>query len=93
MERAPRLEVGRPNGTKRRAGSGAERRERTRIARQLYDETLHGLVLTRLQLGAALRSGSPAALEEAVAGSVERLGADIESLRALIGDLRALGAS
>jgi signal transduction histidine kinase len=62
--------------------------ERRRWARELHDDTLQSLAALRLQLASARRSESSGALGEAVDGAIERLQEEIESLRALITDLR-----
>ncbi len=62
--------------------------ERARWARELHDETLQALGSLRLTLAAAARSGTQAALGEAVARSLDQLDYDIASLRGLIAELR-----
>jgi signal transduction histidine kinase len=66
----------------------AAERERGRWARELHDETLQGLGALRVLLASGLRAGSPKALEGAVAEATSQLDTEIESLRALIAELR-----
>ena len=66
----------------------AAEEERRRWARELHDETLQGLAALRIMLSSARRSESRAELDEAVEMAVEALGREVESLRALISELR-----
>ncbi len=66
----------------------AAERERGRWARELHDETLQGLGALRVLLASGLRMGSPDALEGAVREATSQLDAEIQSLRALIAELR-----
>ena len=66
----------------------ATEQERGRWARELHDETLQGLAARRVMLSSALHRGSGPELEQAVRDAVEQMTADIESLRALISELR-----
>jgi signal transduction histidine kinase len=64
--------------------------DRARWATELHDETLQGLVVVQLLLGAGLRRGTREAMEQATRGALGHLTAEIESLRDLIGELRPL---
>ncbi len=66
----------------------AAERERGRWARELHDETLQGLGALRVLLASGLRTGSPAALESAAREATQQLDGEIQSLRALIAELR-----
>jgi signal transduction histidine kinase len=65
----------------------AAERERGRWARELHDETLQGLGALRVLLASGLR-GSSEALEDAVREATSQLDSEIQSLRALIAELR-----
>lgn len=71
----------------RQSLQGAED-ERRRWARELHDETLQGLAALRVHLSGASRLEDPAALAGAMREVAGRLGDEIESLRALISELR-----
>ena len=73
---------------RRRQRVAATEAERSRVARELHDETLQALGTLRLVLSGARRSGDPAVLAAAVDQAVEQLEVDITSLRALITELR-----
>jgi signal transduction histidine kinase len=62
--------------------------ERARWARELHDDTLQGLGILRLTLGAAQRDGRPETIARVVGEALDQLGSDIANLRALITDLR-----
>ncbi len=62
--------------------------ERARWARELHDETLQALGSLRLILSAGARTGTEAAMNEAVARALDQLEYDIASLRGLISELR-----
>jgi signal transduction histidine kinase len=62
----------------------AAEQARGRWARELHDETLQGLVGLRMLLSSARRSGSSAALGDAI----EHTKREIQNLRALIAELR-----
>ena len=62
--------------------------ERTRWARELHDETLQGLGGLRVLLSSALKRDDPEGSRDAMREAVQRLEQDIESLRAIITDLR-----
>jgi signal transduction histidine kinase len=66
----------------------ASEQERGRWARELHDETLQGLGALRVLLSSALRSGDPERIRTAVEGAVEEITTEIQSLRALITELR-----
>jgi signal transduction histidine kinase len=75
----------------------ASEQERTHWARELHDETLQSLAVTRLTLSTALRDPEPSRLGEATADAIGQIDASIADLRNLIADLRpaaldALGA-
>jgi signal transduction histidine kinase len=61
---------------------------RGRWARELHDETLQGLAGLRVLLSSALRTGSPDKLRGAVSEAVVLTKGEIDSLRALIAELR-----
>lgn len=71
----------------------ASERERGRWARELHDETLQGLGALRLQLAAALRSGSAEALAGTVRESLGQIDSEIDKLRGLISELRPAALS
>jgi len=62
--------------------------ERTRWARELHDGTLQSLATIRMSLVAAKREGVDDRLASAIDQVVEQLQADIDTLRALITNLR-----
>ncbi|MEA2449042.1 MAG: hypothetical protein QOG63_974 [Thermoleophilaceae bacterium] len=66
----------------------AAEQARARWARELHDETLQGLVGLRMLLGSARRSGSPEAMEAAIAEASAETRREIVNLRALIAELR-----
>jgi signal transduction histidine kinase len=66
----------------------AAEEERRRWARELHDETLQGLAALRIMLSSARRSESRAELDAAVETAVAGLAREVESLRALITELR-----
>jgi signal transduction histidine kinase len=75
----------------------ASEQERTHWARELHDETLQSLAVTRLTLSTALREAEPGRLADATATAIGQIDASIADLRNLIADLRpaaldALGA-
>jgi len=61
---------------------------RRRWARELHDDTLQGLAGLRVLLSSALRTGSPETLRGAVQEAVGLTKDEIDSLRALIAELR-----
>ena len=66
----------------------ASEAERRRWARELHDETLQGLASARLRLTTALERGDDESVRETAAAVADQLGHDVESLRALISELR-----
>ena len=66
----------------------AAEHERGRWARELHDDTLQALGALRVMLVSARKGGRPEALERAADQAVSQIEAQIESLRALIADLR-----
>jgi signal transduction histidine kinase len=66
----------------------AAEQERARWARELHDETLQNLAALRMGIASQLRAGDPETLTEVLRDAVEQLQAEIDSLRALITDLR-----
>jgi two-component system, NarL family, sensor histidine kinase DevS len=62
--------------------------ERRRWARELHDETLQGLGGIRVLLSSASRVDEPAAMRQAIDQAVEQVTREVESLRALIAELR-----
>ncbi len=73
---------------RRRRGIAAAEVERARWARELHDDTLQSLAGLRLGLASARRTADPTRLQEAVDTALDELQAGIESLRALIADVR-----
>ena len=71
-----------------RQSLAAAEQERGRWARELHDETLQGLGALRVMLSSALKNDSPGGREEMVREAVAQIGHEIESLRALITELR-----
>ncbi|HKE80846.1 MAG TPA: GAF domain-containing sensor histidine kinase, partial [Solirubrobacteraceae bacterium] len=71
----------------RRSLAAAES-ERRRWARELHDETLQALGGLRVLLSSAARLDDADAMRDAMRGAVEQLGADIQSLRSMIAELR-----
>ena len=66
----------------------ASESERRRWARELHDDTLQELGALKVTLGTARATGSPEALEKAVASALEQLELSITSLQSLITELR-----
>jgi signal transduction histidine kinase len=62
--------------------------ERSHWARELHDETLQGLGALRVLLSSARRSEDPEALDKALQQAIDQVTAEVQSLRALITDLR-----
>jgi signal transduction histidine kinase len=73
---------------RRRQSLAATEAERSRWARELHDETLQALAGIRLGLASARQSGRAEQISQAVDEAIEQLQADMDSLRALIADLR-----
>jgi two-component system, NarL family, sensor histidine kinase DevS len=73
---------------RRRQRLAATEAERSRWARELHDETLQALAGVRLGLASARQSGKTELISRAVDEAIEQLQADMDSLRALIADLR-----
>lgn len=71
-----------------RASLAAAEAERRRWARELHDETLQGLGGLRLLLSAALRREDGELARQAVQEAIGQLEQEIESLRAIITELR-----
>jgi signal transduction histidine kinase len=71
----------------RRSLAAAES-ERRRWARELHDETLQALGGLRVLLSSAARLDDADAMRNAMRNAVEQLGADIQSLRSMIAELR-----
>lgn len=71
-----------------RGSIASAEREKHRWAMELHDETLQGLGALKVMLSSALRSGSAETISQSVEKAVERIGAEIESLRGLISELR-----
>jgi signal transduction histidine kinase len=71
----------------RRSLAAAEA-ERRRWARELHDETLQALGGLRVMLSSVARLDDPDAMRDAMRDAVEQLGADIQSLRSMIAELR-----
>ena len=62
--------------------------ERRRWARELHDETLQGLGGLKVLLAGAGRLDDPEAMRQAMGQAVEQVSTEIDSLRALIAELR-----
>jgi signal transduction histidine kinase len=80
-----------------RRSIAATEQERTHWARELHDETLQSLAMTRLTLASALRESQDSELTEPIASAIAQIDGSIANLRNLIADLRpaaldALGA-
>ena len=80
-----------------RRSIAATEQERTHWARELHDETLQSLAMTRLTLATALRDSNGQDLTEPIASAIAQIDGSIANLRNLIADLRpaaldALGA-
>ena len=80
-----------------RRSIAATEQERTHWARELHDETLQSLAMTRLTLASALREPEQQNLAEPIASAIAQIDGSIANLRNLIADLRpaaldALGA-
>jgi len=73
---------------RRRQRLAAAEQERTRWARELHDETLQSLAGLRIGLAAQLRDPKLESITDAVRETVAQLEGEIQSLRALITDLR-----
>ena len=71
-----------------RRALAASEQERRRWARELHDETLQDLAAVRMLLSTARRAGDAEQLGAAVDEAVEHLARGVDSLRALITDLR-----
>jgi signal transduction histidine kinase len=71
----------------RRSLAAAEA-ERRRWARELHDETLQALGGLRVLLSSATRLDDADAMRDTMRTAVEQLGADIQSLRSMIAELR-----
>jgi signal transduction histidine kinase len=71
-----------------RSTIAAAEAERGRWARELHDETLQALGALRIGLAASLKGADPEANVRAMQQAVEEIGSEIESLRAIISDLR-----
>ena len=80
-----------------RRSIAATEQERTHWARELHDETLQSLAMTRLTLATAMRDSNGQDLTEPIASAIAQIDGSIANLRNLIADLRpaaldALGA-
>jgi len=72
-----------------RGALAATEAERARWARELHDETLQALAGVRMQLSATLSDEEDLeCTRSAVGAAIEELGGEIESLRAMISELR-----
>jgi signal transduction histidine kinase len=71
-----------------RSAIAAAEAERRRWARELHDETLQALGGLRVLLASALRRKDPQAAADAMNQAIEDIEHEIESLRAIITDLR-----
>ncbi len=68
-----------------------QERERTRIARDLHDQTLHGLALIRHSLASVEEDAGPDVTRAALGGALEQIDEEVANIRALIADLRPPG--
>jgi len=75
-------------GERRRQRLAAAEQERAHWARELHDETLQNLAALRLGLAAQLQDSRPDAVIETVREAVAQLEQEIQTLRALVTDLR-----
>jgi signal transduction histidine kinase len=73
---------------RRRRSLAATEAERHRWARELHDETLQALGGMKVLLSSAIRLDDPEAMRAAMRDATKQLTGDIESLRALIAELR-----
>jgi signal transduction histidine kinase len=73
---------------RRRRSLAAAEAERHRWARELHDETLQALAGLRVLLSSATRLDDADAMRAAMREATQQLSGDIESLRALIAELR-----
>jgi signal transduction histidine kinase len=73
---------------RRRRSLAAAEAERHRWARELHDETLQALGGLKILLSGATRLDDPEAMRGAMREATQQLTGDIESLRALIAELR-----
>ncbi|HEX6620986.1 MAG TPA: GAF domain-containing sensor histidine kinase [Solirubrobacteraceae bacterium] len=73
---------------RRRRSLAATEAERHRWARELHDETLQALGGLKVLLSSAIRLDDPEAMRAAMRDATQQLTGDIESLRALIAELR-----
>jgi two-component system, NarL family, sensor histidine kinase DevS len=73
---------------RRRRSLAATEAERHRWARELHDETLQALGGMKVLLSGAIRLDDPEAMRAAMREATKQLTGDIESLRALIAELR-----
>ena len=73
---------------RRRRSMAAAEAERHRWARELHDETLQALGGLKVLLSSAIRLDDPEAMRAAMRDATKQLAVDIESLRALIAELR-----
>jgi signal transduction histidine kinase len=73
---------------RRRRSLAATEAERHRWARELHDETLQALGGLKVLLSSAIRLDDPEAMRAAMRDATKQLSGDIESLRALIAELR-----
>ena len=73
---------------RRRRSLAATEAERHRWARELHDETLQALGGLKVLLSSAIRLDDPEAMRAAMRDATKQLAVDIESLRALIAELR-----
>ena len=73
---------------RRRRSLAAAEAERHRWARELHDETLQALGGLKVLLSSATRLDDPEAMRAAMREATQQLTGDIESLRALIAELR-----
>jgi signal transduction histidine kinase len=73
---------------RRRQRIAAAEQERAHWARELHDETLQNLAAVRLGLAAQLQESRPRTVIEAIREAVAELEREIQTLRALVTDLR-----